>query len=252
MGYPGSFSSEMTLYFRHPSTIEEVLDLNFWYFPRLLEEGPLRNRGAAVWTLLTWGRIARGDYGNIAVIGDLLDIFTMKPREDLGQSARERNQGKNAIETMIGGMPREYQNLLTNAAEDGVRRDWTPPGARNPPKRPFQHCGIHTDLGERNAAAHTAPDMKWIPVEDLYYKYMYKVMAHSKRDPEILKPRLNWIRSEMSRKMGRSVRAAELWKSVYDKEVALLRVPKMNDLLYRLLLGAVECGSGLYWLPEAA
>lgn len=98
----------------------------------------------------------------------------------------------------------------------------------------------------------TAPVRKWIPIEDLYYKYTYKVVVHSKRNPETLKPRLNVIRSAMAQKMGRVVRTAELWRSVYDKDLATYRVPKMNDLLYRLLLGVVECGPSLHWLPEEA
>ena len=52
--------------------------------------------------------------------------------------------------------------------------------------------------------------------------------------------------------MGRTVRAAKLWKSVFDKEMTLMRVPKINDLFYRLLLGVLECGPGLSWLPEEA
>ena len=89
-------------------------------------------------------------------------------------------------------------------------------------------------------------------MDELYYKYTYKVVAHSKREPDLLKPRVDRIRLEMAQHTGWVVRATEIWKSVYDKEVAPLRVPKMNDLLYRLLLGAVECGPNLHWLEEDA
>ena len=60
------------------------------------------------------------------------------------------------------------------------------------------------------------------------------------------------IRREMSHKLDRTVKAAELWRSVYDTELSKYRLPKMNDLLYRLLLGVVECGPALHWLGDDA
>lgn len=251
MGYPGNFRPQATLNFRYPSTIDEVLDTNFWYFPRLLEEGPHRNRGAALWTSPTWGRIANGDYGDINVIGDLLDVSRIAPRENLGLRAPERTQGRRAVETLINGLPTQWRDLLDRARGDGVQRVWVPPGARDPPMPPFPHCGIATDFREEVQPG-TVPVWKWIPVADMYYKYAYKVMAHAKQNPRALNSRVARIRSVMARKLGRVVRTTELWKSVYDKDVAPLRVPKMNDLLYRLLLGVVECGPALHWLDEAA
>ena len=251
LGYPGTFDPEQTLHFRHPETIDEVLDVNFWYFPRLLEEGPHRNRGSALWASPTWGRIARGDYGEIDVIGDLLRFPGFQPRDDLGARNPERNMGKRAIETLLKGLPHPWSHLIDDARENDHREGWVPPKARTPPKPSFQHVGIHTDLRE-NAVEPTAPVRKWIPVEDLYYKYTYKVVVHSKRNPEALKPRVNEIRLAMARKLGRVVRTTELWKSVFDRDLATYRVPKMNDLLYRLLLGVVEVGPSLHWLPEEA
>ena len=184
LGYPGSFDPKATLNFRHPSTIEELLDTNFWYFPRLLEGGIHHNRGVAVWASPTWSRIANGDYGDINVIGDLLDVSRITPREDLGRNPAEKRQGRQAIETLIRGLPNEWRTPLSDAKDDGQNRVWISPKDRDPAKRPFQHCGVYTDYREERHGPTVDPVGKWIPLEDLYYKYLYKIVAHAKKKPQ--------------------------------------------------------------------
>ena len=252
LGYPGTFNPRALLNFRHPSTIGELLDTNFWYFPRLLEEGVHRNRGAALWASPTWTRIASGDLGEINVMGDLFDTATLTPRTDLGCNAVERRQGRSAIDTLIKGLPISWQTLLDTARNDGSDRVWTPPMDRIPARQSFQHCGVFTNFREGRYGLITDTIGRWIPLEDMYYKYIYKVVTHSKDDPRALRTRVADVRLEMTRKLCRTVRTVELWKSVYDKDIARYRLPKANDLLYRLLLGVVECGPELHWLDDNA
>lgn len=225
-GHPGSFT-DGPLVFRHPRSAREVLNTNFWYFPRIFEEGQLRNRGVGVWSSGTWERIASGEYGAIDVIGHIYDPVTKQPRV-LGNNGTERTRARNAIVTLMGDIPQGWKDLLDNATVEELA-EWSPR------ERQFQHCGL-----KRTTAAGAK---EWIGLHQVFYRKAYEVLTAEKMRGHSLNARVAAIVGEMTRKLHRVVRASELWKAIRSYD----RVPKANDLLYRLLLDVVSTGEALTW-----
>lgn len=225
-GHPGDFDRR-PLTFVHPGSAVEVLNTNFWYFPRIFEGGQLNIRGTGVWATDIWGRMAAGEFGALTLIGDIYDPVTRRPRE-LGNSPTDKSRTRRAITTLMGGVPQRWKDLLETAAADELRQ-W------NPGQQAYQHCKMSRITAAGNE--------EWKNLNQVSYPWAYRVITEEKVRGSSLNDRIAAIVTEMSRKLHRIVRATELWKAIECYE----RVPKANDLLYRLMLDVVETGEALTW-----
>lgn len=76
------------------------------------------------------------------------------------------------------------------------------------------------------------------------YTWAYKAVIEEKTKGSTLNDRIRDISEDITNLLGRVVRETDLWRAVKSTE----RVPKANDLLYRLLLGTVRTGLDLTWM----
>ncbi|KIW74051.1 hypothetical protein Z517_12461 [Fonsecaea pedrosoi CBS 271.37] len=83
-------------------------------------------------------------------------------------------------------------------------------------------------------------------LDRLYYPWVYKTLNKYVQGGHTLDDRIEGIVLTMSRALRRAVRASEVWNAVLMRK----RVPKANDLLYRLLLDKVLTGAKLLWTGE--
>lgn len=233
-GYPGD--DEMRpVRFHHPTSEEEVLGTDFWYFPRIFEGAALQSRGVGTWSTETWTWLARDRFGTITTINDIWDRGQKKPKE-LGGSLEERRRVKKALTTLIDGLPETWKRGLGLVQPAGL----PPPTStfRTDEAGTFQHCRVLRITANN--------DHEWRPLNRTDYTWAYKAVVEDKFRHQSLDDRITIIAEAVTNRLGRVVRETDLWKAVKRTE----RVPKANDLLYRLLLGAVRTGSALEWLPE--
>ena len=221
------------VFFRHPRTAEEVLNINFWYFPWLFKGGRHERRGVAIWASPTWGRIASGEFGDIERVGDLYDITTQAPRRlgtNMNLDNATRAQLKRAVDTFLEGIPASWRGLLQNAPTNLRDRGWT----RS--VEAYQHL----------AAGSVSRHATW-GIDELWYKGFYTYLQCKKMNAgQSLTPRIEHIVGEMARLRGRAVDAEQLWHGAYGRG----KLPKCQDLCKRLLLGCVPTGARLVWLED--
>ncbi|TAQ83163.1 hypothetical protein B7494_g8512 [Chlorociboria aeruginascens] len=216
-----------------PETATQVLNTRFWYYPDIFQDGPLQNRGVGTWTSATWKRIAEGYYGPIERIGDLWDPKNQRPKTP-DAPPESHAFFRRAVNTFMKGIPRPWMAAL-EAMDPAEAEAWW----RSP--EPFSYCGMW--LPHRD-------EFEFYELSDLTYKYVYKTMAADKAtdNTNLLDHRTDAVQETMSRTLKRTITAANLWNSIRKKG----RVPKQNDLLYRLLLGVVKTGDLLHWKDKDA
>ncbi|KIW22179.1 uncharacterized protein PV07_12496 [Cladophialophora immunda] len=228
--YPGRFD-QAPISFVMPRTANEVLNTTFWYFPRLFEGGNLQTRGTATWSTDTWKEIADGAFGDIDRVGDILDPVTMEPKMPEGLQGQERRRIARTLRTLIGGLPRAWTQLVETAPIH-ERQNWTRT------RKAFQHCQMSSARADGTEVGRK--------LDALYYPWVYKALIRHERGDCTLDDRIEGIVLTMSRALRRAVRASEIWNAVLKRN----RLPKTNDLLYRLLLDKVLTGAKLLWTGE--
>ncbi len=212
--------------FRHSRNAIKVLNVNFWYFLRMLEKRQVRRRETKLWVSDTWERIVIEAYGNINILDDVYDLLIRQFRQ-LRIDCIERMQFQKTIDILMKNLSQEWMNLLRNASNAKLTT-WII-------ETMFQHWEmIRTTAARRK---------EWKKLQHVIYKWVYKALMQIKIIEYFLNNRIMTIVTKMQRKLSRDVRSTELWKTIRNYK----RVSKVNDLLYRLLLDVVKIESALSW-----
>ena len=231
--YGEPFNESLPLRFVMPKDAGEALRVNFWYFPHLFRGGGARALGVKMWSNDIWERIAADEFGAFNRIGDFIDPGGRGVKEFLDiNPPRTRNQVFRAFDKLMGSIPRQWVGWIQQADNAEFQRA-TAPGSPE-----FNHCVMVRKVGEREHVK---------PLRELDYKWAYKTLAMDRSKDISLNDRVAPVAETMTILTGKTIREAHLWKAVKTLD----RVPKCNDLLYRLMLKTVKTGSALSWLePE--
>jgi hypothetical protein len=228
-----SESTEYGVKFRDPQTPREVQGIYFWYYPGIFTGGRLQVRGVATWGTAAWTRLASGEFGDIDYIGDIFDCENFMARE-FGDSPRDKRLFNRAINTFLEGMPAAWTEMLYS--ERAATLEQTSPWARN--REEWRPCVVPNIVGAR----------EWTELSRLKYKESYQVLSLGSSTRIDNSDRIKEPRESISWLLKRIVDHDEIWLGVTSRKG---RVPKCNDLLFRLLHDRVLTGGRLEWLETA-
>ncbi|KAI9051091.1 hypothetical protein LZ554_005196 [Drepanopeziza brunnea f. sp. 'monogermtubi'] len=217
---------------REPKTLQEVQGIYFWYWPGIFTGGQLQMRGMATWGTVAWTRLASGEFGEINFIRDIYDSSNLSVRE-FGNTLQDQKSIARALTTFIAGIPRAWLDILNS--EEASELEQEDPWATR--RAEFNPCAVPNLKGAR----------EWTELSRLRYKESYQVMTIRASQRINTSHLLREVRESLSFLLHRAVEPKEIWLEVTSKKG---RVPKCNNLLFRLLHDRVITGRRLEWVDS--
>jgi exonuclease III len=219
---------------RSPRGPGEVLAVHFWYFPGIFNDGPLRQTGVRLFHSAAWKWLASA-YPPVNTIGDLWDVETQEPKCFPEAGPALMAQLRTAIQTFMSGIPPPWRAAIASCSDNDVRNVGV-----------FQHAGVVSTTTNTPTTGDSLPN--WRDIQDINYRKAYDILLAQKVKGKDMFANVGHVVDYVNRvRPSKPIRPQDLFTACVSK----WRLPKQNDLLWRLLVKAVRTGDALGRIPGA-
>jgi hypothetical protein len=206
---------------RKPKDMTELPSMYIWYNP-LITNSPHNPMGARLWSSPIWKEVAKGKYGKVDQLKDILDGDTPVI---LSKNPIEQRKLESAFVKLLSTIPWHDSVRTTEATDEGSRQ--------------FNDTGLvaETRYGPPE-------DEKWIRTDAMTYKSWYDLLMSRLVAKVPLTLSTDGVMRVVNRNRVKPLKVDFIWNKCRSQD----RSGKCNDFLWRLLHDRIQTGYRLYWL----